>query len=254
MATSDDQATLTKMRNDLATTAYQYLLGLPPWDNGTGGEIIHQRVMPMATYSPWLSDPEFINIFNGIVPNHTLVDKYRCFELWMLGKQMRGVEGDLLEVGVWRGGTGAVLAKSVLGSGKKVYLADTFTGVVKAGERDTRYVGGEHADTSRQLVEDLLKGFGLENTVILEGIFPDDTAHEVGGKIAMLHCDVDVYQSAKDVVDWVLPRLSQGGVIVFDDYGFTSCEGVTRLVNEYRARPEFMFFHNLNGHGILYKK
>ena len=104
MATSDDQATLTKMRNDLATTAYQYLLGLPPWDNGTGGEIIHQRVMPMATYSPWLSDPEFINIFNGIVPNHTLVDKYRCFELWMLGKQMRGVEGDLLEVGVWRGG------------------------------------------------------------------------------------------------------------------------------------------------------
>ena len=70
----------------------------------------------------------------------------------------------------------------------------------------------------------------------------------------MLHCDVDVYQSAKDVVDWVLPRLSQGGVIVFDDYGFTSCEGVTRLVNEYRERPEFMFFHNLNGHGILYKK
>ena len=135
-----------------------------------------------------------------------------------------------------------------------MYLADTFTGVVKAGERDTRYVGGEHADTSRQLVEDLLKGFGLENTVILEGIFPDDTAHEVGGKIAMLHCDVDVYQSAKDVVDWVLPRLSQGGVIVFDDYGFTSCEGVTRLVNEYRERPEFMFFHNLNGHGILYKK
>ena len=254
MATSDDRETINQMKSNLALTAYKYLLDLPPWDNGTAGEILHQRVLPMATYSPWLSDPEFISIYNGIVPGHTLVDKYRCFELWSLGKQMQAVEGDVLEVGVWRGGTGAVLAKSVQGSGKTVYLADTFTGVVKAGERDTRYVGGEHADTSLPIVEALLKSFQLENTILLQGIFPEDTGHRVNGKVAMLHCDVDVYQSAKDVVDWVLPRLSPGGVIVFDDYGFTSCEGVTRLVNEYRTRSEFVFFHNLNGHGILYKK
>jgi len=254
MTTNNDRLTIDKMKVDLANTAHKFLLDLPPWDNGTGGEIIHKRILPQATYSPWLSDFDFINTYNGIVPNHTLVDVYRCFELWTLGKQMQAVDGDLLEVGVWRGGTGIVLAKSILGSDKKVYLADTFTGVVKAGERDTLYVGGEHADTSLSIVEALIKTFELDNTVTLQGMFPEDTAHLVPGKIAMLHCDVDVYQSAKDVVEWVLPRLSPGGVMVFDDYGFTGCEGVTRLVNEYRGRPDLMFFHNLNGHGILYKK
>jgi O-methyltransferase len=253
MTAHADRATLSEMKNNFAVTAYHYLRELPPWDNGTGSNVIHERILPFATYAPWLSDAEFIDLFNRILKN-TLVDKYRCFELWSLGKQMQGVEGDVLEVGVWRGGTGVVLAKSLAGSGKKVYLADTFTGVVKTGAQDTLYKGGEHADTSRPLVEALIKACELDNTVILQGIFPEDTGHQVTGKLAMLHCDVDVYLSAKDVVEWTLPRLSPGGVIVFDDYGFSGCEGVTRLVNEYRDRPEFVFFYNLNGHGILYKK
>jgi O-methyltransferase len=50
--------------------------------------------------------------------------------------------------------------------------------------------------------------------------------------IAMLHCDVDVYSSAKDVVELFLPHLSGGGVIVFDDYGFLGCEGITIFYQE----------------------
>jgi len=145
---------------------------------------------------------------------------------------MRAIEGDVLEVGVYRGGTGALLAKRIAGSGKRIFLADTFSGVVKAGDNDPLYKGGEHADTSRSLVDGLLKACELDNATLLQGIFPEDTGHHVPGKIALLHCDVDVYQSAKDVVEWARPRLSPGGVIIFDDYGFSGCEGVTRLVNE----------------------
>ena len=52
-------------------------------------------------------------------------------------------------MGTWRGGTGALLAKSAMLSGmdEKVYLCDTFKGVVKASEDDSVYVGGEHDDT-----------------------------------------------------------------------------------------------------------
>lgn len=253
MASTGIRTTLGERKNNSALTAYQFLRGLPHWTNLPGGEIFHERILPFATYAPWLSDAEFVDIYNRIVQN-TLVDKYRCYELWSLGKQIQTVEGDVLEVGVWRGGTGALLAKSIAGFGKKIYLADTFTGVVKAGERDAGYSGGEHADTSRSLVEALLETCELVNTIILQGVFPEETAQCVTGKIAMLHCDVDVYLSAKDVVEWTLPRLSPGGVIVFDDYGFDGCEGITRLVNEYRGRPEFMFFYNLNGHAILYKR
>jgi O-methyltransferase len=158
--------------------------------------------------------------------------------------------GAILEVGVWRGGTGCLMAKAA--PLKTVYLADTFSGVVNAGERDTRYVGGEHADTSEDLVRGFLSDAGVKNARLLKGMFPAETAHAVNEPIALLHVDVDVYQSAKDTVDWALPRIPTGGKIVFDDYGFFGCEGVTRLVNQLQGElDDFAFVHNLNGHAIL---
>jgi O-methyltransferase len=220
------------------------------WSHPRSPEISHSMVLPNATYSPWLDDQEFIRCFDA-VRRHTLVDIYRCHELWLLGKQLGLTEGEFLEVGVWRGGTGALLASSIRSTAKRIFLADTFSGVVKAGDQDSAYSGGEHADTSESLVRDLLASLGLANAVILKGTFPEDTADRAPERIALLHCDVDVYESAKDIVDWAVPRLSMGSVIVFDDYGFSGCEGVTRLVNELRLDPRFRFIHNLNGHALL---
>jgi O-methyltransferase len=212
-------------------------------------DLLHSRLQPSASYSPWLSDHEFLNLYERI-RNFTLVDIYRCYELWQLGQHCGHIEGAILEVGVWRGGTGCLLAKAA--PRQTVYLADTFEGVVKAGEQDTRYVGGEHSDTSEQLVLDLLADAGVTNARLLRGIFPDETADTIRGPIALLHVDVDVYQSAKDTVDWALPRLPVGATIIFDDYGFFGCEGVTRLANQLRNDLKgFTFFYNLNGHAIF---
>ncbi|NJD25037.1 MAG: hypothetical protein FIB06_06490 [Betaproteobacteria bacterium] len=235
------------------TQAYKEIRKQPPWHQPSTPNIQHHRVLPHATYSPWLSDSDFLEIFHAI-ESSTLVDIYRCYELWQLAAQSLQVEGDILEVGVWRGGTGALIAHAVRNSQKQVFLADTFSGVVKACERDPVYQGGEHSDTSLDLVNGLIKTLRLRNTSILKGIFPDETANKIPGKLALVHCDVDVYTSAKEVFDWSAPRLSGGGAIVFDDYGFSTCEGVTTFVNEIRSAPGFTFIHNLNGHAILIKK
>jgi O-methyltransferase len=55
---------------------------------------------------------------------------------------LNNIQGSILEVGVWRGGTGAILAKGAEANGKRVFLADTFEGAVKAGSKDTPYIGG----------------------------------------------------------------------------------------------------------------
>jgi O-methyltransferase len=213
-------------------------------------DILHQRVFPAATYAPWLSDVEFVRCYAQI-KNNTLVDLYRCYELWQLGNQLASVPGDFLEVGVWRGGTGCLLAKTAQGRDKHVFLADTFTGVVKTSGKDTTYTGGEHSDTSEEIVLQLAHAMSLDNVSLLKGIFPQDTGARVPGSIALLHCDVDVYDSAKDIVNWAIPRLSPGAVIVFDDYGFGGCEGITRFVNDLRSMGQFRFVHNLNGHALL---
>lgn len=236
----------------LATQGYQ-LRGLQQNTAKTVGARIYTTILPGATYAPWLSDTEFL-LWYGKIAANTLVDQYRCFELWELLGQLRDTPGDIIEVGVWRGGTGALIAHraQALRGHRKTYLCDTFSGVVKATDHDTTYRGGEHADTSEDQVREFLSRLEIDNAVILAGIFPDVHRQAVSDKtFCFVHIDVDVYQSAKEVFEFVWPRLSVGGVIVFDDYGFESCDGIPKLLEEYRFQPGKLVIHNLNGHALI---
>ena len=211
--------------------------------------------IPAATYAPWLADAEFQRVYDAVRRN-TLVDVYRCHELWVLATRLARTSGDVLEVGTWRGGTGCLMAAAcaLTAPEKRVFLCDTFAGVVKAGEKDTLYKGGEHSDASSDHVVALTDQLNLTNVEILRGIFPDDTAGEVADRrFALCHIDVDVYASARAVFEWVSPRLSRHGVVVFDDYGFRGCEGVTRLVNELAVTSDWFTSFNLNGHAVMLK-
>jgi O-methyltransferase len=215
----------------------------------------HSIVIPKATYSPWSDDAKFSAAFDKIKQN-TMVDVYRAYELWSLVRETSHLGADLLEIGVWRGGTGCLMAEQAkqLGSAATVFLCDTFKGVVKAGSQDSHYRGGEHADTSMDTVRQLATNMGLANVELLEGIFPDATSHLIKDRqFSLCHIDVDVYESAKQVTEWVWPRLASGGVIVYDDYGFPTCEGVTNLVNEHLQGRGALTLHNLNGHAVVVK-
>lgn len=216
----------------------------------------HAMAFPVSTYAPWQVDDEFVRVYQAVRRN-TFVDVWRCHELWTLVGELRDVPGSVLEVGVWRGGTGILMAAraAALGIEDPVYLCDTWSGVVKTGPVDTYYEDGKHDNASPESVERLARELGLSNVELLQGVFPDETGDRIAERTFRLcHCDVDVYQSAKDVLEWVWPRLSPGGVVAFDDYGFPACPGVTKLVDEQRMRGDRLVVHNLNGHGLLVKR
>lgn len=218
--------------------------------------ISHQNIVSYSTYSPWYDDLQFLNIYENC-KNNTLVDIYRCYELWNFIKKNNNLKGDVLEIGVWKGGSGCIIAKAVeLFSGGKVYLADTFSGVVKASNKDTIYKGGEHSDTNIEIVNLLIRQLELKNTQILQGVFPDEINFQLLNindvSLKMCHIDVDTYSSAKDVFIYIWPMIVKGGVVIFDDYGFWGCEGITKLVNELKLEDS-VFIHNINGHGIFVK-
>jgi len=118
----------------------------------------------VANYAPWNADEEFISTIRQVKPN-TVVDIYRRYELWMLVEQARKLDGAIIEIGVWRGGSGALIAKqaSLCEIESPVYMCDTFTGVPKSTAKDSAFKGGEHADTSPEIVQALLDKFGLAN-------------------------------------------------------------------------------------------
>ena len=221
-------------------------------------KVSHTAIVPWSTYSPWLDDQSFQKIFGVVSPN-SLLDIYRMFQLWELTGQVctkKCMQGDILEVGSWRGGSGCLIGAKCVSEGvdSQVYLADTFRGVPKAGEQDTLYRGGEHSDTSPHVVSELIGKLSLSNVEILQGLFPEHSSHSIATKrFRMCHIDVDAYQSGLDVFAWVWPRLETGGVVVFDDYGFWGCEGIARLVSELKYGDDRTFIHNLTGQAIIIK-
>lgn len=212
---------------------------------------------PSANYAPWNGDTEFMKVYNE-VKGHTLVDIYRCYELWELTEKVHTLdpEAHFIEIGVWRGGTASIIGKklSLKQSKATFYLADTFTGVAKASERDTFYNGNEHSDTSQAIVEKITQD-KYNHYQILTGIFPDETSDKIKPfeKFAFCHIDVDVYDSSHGIVNWIWDRMIVGGVIVFDDYGFHTCDGVTKYVNEQKLLSDRLVIHNINGHAIMIK-
>ena len=220
-------------------------------------EHVYAPVSPSATYNPWNRDAEFNQVYDS-VKDYTMVDRYRCYELWKLVEQCAKLgSGSIIEIGVWRGGTGALIARQALNCKIKdrVFLCDTFTGIIKAGSKDSAYSGGEHADTSKQMVEELVsQQLSLDNVDVLEGIFPDQTGQKIEDlTFRLCHIDVDVYQSAKDIVGWIWDKIVPGGIIVYDDYGFKCADGISKHVEEQMHLKDRLIIHNLNGHSGIFR-
>lgn len=134
-------------------------------------------------------------------------------------------EGCIVEVGVYRGGTAWRLATLARARGVPLYLYDTFTGIpFRNVEKGDRHVVGDFSDVNETEVR-----LAIPDAIFCKGVFPD-TLVEMG-PISFVHCDCDQYQSVKDVITYLYPKLLPGGIIVFDDY---SClEGATRAVDEH---------------------
>lgn len=66
-----------------------------------------------------------------------------------------------------------------------------------------------------------------------QGLIPETFQSLKNTHIAFAHIDVDIYRSNMDCCSFIYPRLSVGGFMVFDDYGFPSCPGARMAVDEF---------------------
>lgn len=137
-----------------------------------------------------------------------------------------GVRGDVAELGVYRGGSAALLCKYAGDS--QVHLFDTFAGL-PADCPEGRHVAGEFAATEADVVG-FLRGLGYA-PVVRAGVFPA-TAPPGRPKFRFVHVDGDLYRTTADAIAYFRPRMSRGGVMLFDDYGWVDTPGVARAVDE----------------------
>lgn len=171
----------------------------------------------------------------------------------------REIPGALVECGVWRGGSilAMLLTLQRLGvDDRDVYLCDTFSGMTAPSDEDTSVFDPpavntfDRAKANGQRAWDYLFGedvFGLEQVrEVVHGTgYPGEHIHFVVGpvedtlpaqapdRIAVLRLDTDWYTSTKHEMEHLYPRVSEGGVLIIDDYGHW--DGSRKAVDEYFA-------------------
>ena len=202
-------------------------------------------------YSPWNS--QAFKRYYAIAEPKTLVSPDRCYVLERLFRQTIPVPGDIFECGVYKGGTAALLTALLTEnqSPKKLFLFDTFEGMPATDADRDLHTKGDFSDTSLEVVRAYVKGG--ERCVFRKGIIPDTFSGLEDTVISFCHIDVDIYKSIIDSLEFVWPRLSVGGVIVFDDYGFPSCPGALQAVDEFFQNKSAVPLCLHTGQAIVFK-
>jgi len=182
-------------------------------------------------FQPWLGYGNFSRILDR-VSNYSLVSSDRVWVLHSLGTQAMHLEGEFWECGVYKGGTALMLAEIVATTkDKKLRLFDTFEGMPTTDPDLDYHLKGDFSDNSLNAVRDMIGNQG--NISFHSGFMPETFSGLEGNKIAFAHVDVDIYQSVMDCCEFIYPRLSPGGILVFDDYGFPSCPGARAAVDKF---------------------
>jgi cephalosporin hydroxylase len=175
-----------------------------------------------------------------------------------------GVPGDLIETGVWRGGT-TIFMRAILEAysdpDRCVWVADSFQGLPKPDV--TRYPEDQGWDLSgyRQLavsleqVQENFARYGLldDRVRFLKGWFKDTLPTAQIDQLAVMRLDGDLYESTMDALTALYPKLSVGGYAIIDDY--TNIDACRKAVDDYRAMHGITEpIHTIDWAGVYWRR
>lgn len=158
-----------------------------------------------------------------------------------------GIRGDLMETGVWRGGT-VIFMRAILKAwdcnDRMVWAADSFEGLPKpdaekyAADKDDIFYTFDELRVTQEMVEENFKKYGLldDQVRFLKGWFRDTLPDAPVQQLAVLRLDGDMYESTMDALTHLYPKLTPGGYLIIDDWGVV--EGCRLAVEDYRKKHQ----------------
>jgi O-methyltransferase len=188
-------------------------------------------------FAPWTGHPDFAAVHAGL-GRLSVASPERCYLLVSLACYARHLSGDFAECGVAQGGSALLLCRVLQESPKPLRLFDSFQGLPKPNPIHDRFFREGQYAAPVDVVKERLQDF-CHITDFRVGWIPGTFAGLDDAQYAFAHIDVDLYQSTLDSCRYLYPRLTPGGVLLFDEYGFPAAHGEKVAVDEYFAdKPE----------------
>jgi hypothetical protein len=171
------------------------------------------------------------------------------------------VPGDLLEAGVWRGGS-CIFMRALLKlrgvTDRTVWVADSFQGLPAPSheaDRDYDLSGFTALAVSQAEVEAAFQRFGMLDRQVkfLKGWFKDTLPTAPVSRLAVLRMDGDLYESTMDILNALYHKVSAGGFVIVDDYhALPPCK---QAVHDFRTQAGIVDpIQEIDGTGVFWKK
>ncbi len=219
---------------------------------------------PLADTDPWIQE------IAGKVTAYTMTTPDRVAALCLAIEYVsrRKISGDIVECGVWKGGSSMAAAWSLLrgnDTSRTLHLFDTFEGmpppteldrhndgaaaaeILAAHDRNSNYWAYSPLDEVKTNLR--LTGYPTEKIRFIQGKVEDTIPAASPERIAVLRLDTDWYESTKHELEHLYPLLSEGGVLIIDDYGFW--QGARRAVDEYFADRQPILLNRIDQTGRI---
>ena len=217
-------------------------------------------------------DEEFQSIYEKARP-HTMTSVNRMYELYKAVQYLvkASIPGDIVECGVWKGGSSIVAALTLISMGdtdRRIWLYDTFEGMPEPGEEDIRSIDGLKAtqawstlkpnEESKWIYSPLEEvqtniystGYPKANISFVKGKVEETIPANVANQIALLRLDTDWYESTYHELQHLFPRVSNQGVLIIDDYGWW--KGSRTATDQYFSENNInLFLHRIDDSGRL---
>jgi hypothetical protein len=191
--------------------------------------------------NPYDLEKDFYSLYEKCKP-YTMTSTERLYSLYKSVEYITAnkIEGDIVECGVWKGGSSMMAALSLAKQGdtsRSLYMYDTYEGMSVPTEKDVNYVGetadkeweknekGDHNDWCYSSIDEVKSNLKKTNYPqdkinFVKGKVEDTIPGTIPGKIAILRLDTDWYESTYHELKHLYPLLVPNGVLIIDDYGY----------------------------------
>lgn len=209
--------------------------------------ISRREIRHFLEENPGKESQYFASLVRQVRPRYAILSTEKLLNLFNSVREIdsKKTKGDIVECGVWNGGSSAVMAAAhyytqETSVDRNIWLLDSFQGLPPPGEKDgsierDRYFEGWNKGQVEKVIEVFSKiNIPMQNVNIVPGWFDITLKRTKFEDIALLHIDCDWYDSVKLVFDKLYQKVVPGGIIVIDDY-FTwpGCKKATLdFVNE----------------------
>ncbi len=207
----------------------------------------------------FLREPKFVEAFRlgreaGIL-NDTPIH-YRAYVACWAALKGRGLEGDFVECGVFRGAMSRMIMHYIDFqelTRKRFYLLDTFSGIPLeslseeelSSRRPARY------EESYERVKQTFSAY--PNVTIVRGMIPHTLAEVKSDKVAYLSLDMNAAAPEIAAAEYFWPKMVSGAVTVLDDYGWAGNDVQRREFDAFAARNGTRVLPMPTGQGLIFK-